>query len=137
MVVRRIMLVTVGSLALWGCGSDGDPDVAPAPTVADNSLPTEPDSDETDTDGVDADVEVEIVISDFAFSGGQDIAVGQRVVVTNTDSASHTWSAVDGSFDSGTLGEGDSFEFTFDEPGTFDYLCNIHPTMTGSVTVTG
>jgi plastocyanin len=57
-------------------------------------------------------------------------------VVTNTDAASHTWTAVDGSFDSGTLAEGDSFEFVFDGPGTFEYFCNIHPSMTGSVTVT-
>ncbi len=57
--------------------------------------------------------------------------------MTNTDGASHTWAAVDGSFDSGTLAEGDSFEFTFDEPGTFEYRCNFHPSMTGTITVTG
>jgi plastocyanin len=65
------------------------------------------------------------------------VPVGGKVVVTNTDGASHTWTAVDGAFDSGTLAEGQSFEFTFDEPGTYEYRCNIHPTMTGTITVTG
>lgn len=42
----------------------------------------------------------------------------------------------DGTFDSGNLSPGDTFEFTFDEPGTFAYYCAIHPaTMTGEVRV--
>ncbi len=42
----------------------------------------------------------------------------------------------DGTFASGNLSPGDTFEFTFDEPGTFAYYCAIHPaTMTGEVSV--
>ena len=80
---------------------------------------------------------VEITIADFAFVGAQQVPAGGRVVVTNTDPASHTWTAVDGSFDSGTLTQGESFEFTFDEPGTFEYFCKLHPSMTGTIKVTG
>ena len=130
------MLVVIGSVALWGCGSDDDPDVAVVTSVVDESLPATSASD-NDPAGDVEEAAVEIAISDFAFSGDQEVPVGGRVVVTNTDAASHTWTAVDGSFDSGTLAEGDSFEFVFDEPGTFEYLCSIHPTMTGSTTVTG
>ena len=44
--------------------------------------------------------------------------------------------ARDGAFDSGTLGGGDVFSQTFGDSGTFDYFCAIHPSMTGTVTVT-
>jgi plastocyanin len=66
-----------------------------------------------------------------------EVPVGTTVVVTNTDSTQHTWTALDGTFDSGALGEGDTFEFTFTEAGTFDYRCNFHPSMTGTIVVTG
>lgn len=40
----------------------------------------------------------------------------------------------DSAFDSGQIAEGDSFEFTFDRPGTFPYFCAIHPaTMRGEI----
>ena len=42
----------------------------------------------------------------------------------------------DGTFDSGDLTTGKTFEFTFDQPGTYSYFCRIHPaTMRGSVQV--
>lgn len=38
-------------------------------------------------------------------------------------------------FNSGVMPYGSFFQYTFDEPGTFDYHCIIHPWRTGSVTV--
>ena len=81
--------------------------------------------------------ENEIIIAGFAFTGDFEVAVGTTVTVTNTDTAPHTWTAADGSFDSSGLAQGDSFEFTFTEAGTFDFFCNIHPSMTGTITVVG
>jgi hypothetical protein len=43
--------------------------------------------------------------------------------------------AADGSFDSGILEPGAVFTRTFDEIGSFDYSCVVHPSMTGTVTV--
>lgn len=93
------------------------------------------DSDDT-SDAAPADGAT-ITIADFAFDGITEVAVGTTVVVTNTDSAPHTWTAVDGAFDSGSLGQGETFEFTFDTAGEFEYFCNFHPSMTGTITVTG
>lgn len=139
MLFRVALLIAVGSAALVGCGSDGDADSDPVATVAGDpvSTPAENDDGDGEAEGGGEPVSSEIEIADFAFVGAEEVAAGTTVVVTNTDSASHTWTAADGSFDSGTLGEGSSFEFTFDEAGTFDYFCNIHPTMTGTITVTG
>ena len=43
----------------------------------------------------------------------------------------------DGTFDSGSIATGNTFEFTFDQAGTYTYFCYIHPaTMRGEVRVT-
>ena len=56
---------------------------------------------------------------------------------TNDDSATHRIKSGDGSFDSKDLKNGDSFEHTFDTAGSFAYVCGIHPSMKGTITVTG
>ncbi len=81
--------------------------------------------------------EVEITISGFAFQGPDTVSVGDTVTVTNEDAVGHTWTATDGEFDSGSLAGGESFEYTFEEAGEFDYFCAIHPQMTGSITAEG
>ncbi len=69
------------------------------------------------------------------------ITKGTTVVWENTDSVVHTVSSgnlQDGSngiFDSGMINAGESFKFTFNDPGKQEYFCMVHPWMTGSVTV--
>jgi plastocyanin len=53
-----------------------------------------------------------------------------------SNSVTHNITADDGSFTSGELVAGTSFDATFDAPGTYGYHCSIHPTMKGTVTVT-
>ena len=48
----------------------------------------------------------------------------------------HSIVAEDGSFQSPDIGSGETFSFTFTEPGTYNYLCGIHPTMRGTIVVT-
>ena len=38
-------------------------------------------------------------------------------------------------FDSGLLNVNQAFEHTFDNPGTYNYYCTVHPIMTGVVNV--
>ena len=54
---------------------------------------------------------------------------------TNEDDAAHSLSS-DGVISSDVLATGQSHTVTFDEAGTFDYICGIHDFMTGTVTVT-
>lgn len=121
-----IALVVVTAMPLAACGSDDDTDTGSAPAGATSPPATEAPGDVAT-----------ITVSGFAFGGVEEVPVGTTVVVVNDDSAAHTWTAVDGTFDSGSLGQGDRFEFTFDEAGTFEYFCNFHPSMTGVITVTG
>jgi plastocyanin len=63
------------------------------------------------------------------------VQVGGKVIWQNQDTAPHTATADDGSFDTGTIEKGKLGSVTFKEPGTFTYICAIHPTMHGTVEV--
>lgn len=79
-----------------------------------------------------------VSIVDFAFNpGSMTINVGDTVVWTNTGEAPHTATSQSGpaAFDSGRLETGQTFSFTFTVPGTYSYLCSIHPEMQGTITV--
>jgi plastocyanin len=85
--------------------------------------------------------ELEVDIRDF-FYDPQDlrVQVGDTVTWTNNDTVAHTVTAgtpdnPTGEFDSGEIQPGETFTYTFDQAGTFDYYCTLHPDMTGSVTV--
>jgi nitrite reductase (NO-forming) len=65
------------------------------------------------------------------------VPVGSTVVWTNSDSAVHTVTSVDGVFDSGNMNPGTGFAFTFDEPGEYEYFCVPHPWMRAKVIVEG
>jgi plastocyanin len=79
-----------------------------------------------------------IRVAGFAFTpAAVEVAAGTRIEWTNADPTPHTVTARDGSFDSGTLDPGARFATTFEQPGTFAYVCRIHPSMRGSVRVTG
>lgn len=77
-----------------------------------------------------------IEIADFAFTPATlTIAVGDSVTWTNADAVVHTATSTSGAFDSGDLATGESYTLTFSAPGTYDYLCTPHPTMTGRIVV--
>lgn len=64
------------------------------------------------------------------------VKVGETVTWTNNDSVGHDVTADE--FSSGAAGGiagGQTFEHTFEEAGTFDYVCTVHPGMDGTVQV--
>jgi plastocyanin len=76
-------------------------------------------------------------ISGFAF-GSVSVAPGGKVTVQNQDSATHTVTADEGGFDTGQIAGGSSATFTAPTtPGTYSFHCDIHPDMTGTLTVVG
>jgi plastocyanin len=79
-----------------------------------------------------------VAIRNFAYVPPSLTAVtGTTVTWTNEDDAQHTVTADDGSFESAVIGQGGTFELTAPAPGTYEYHCQIHPFMTGTLTVTG
>lgn len=77
-----------------------------------------------------------ITISGLSFGEPVTVSVGSPLVIRNDDTLPHTWTATDGSFDSGDIDPGTQYTHTFDVPGEYAFFCELHPTMTGSVTVT-
>ena len=65
------------------------------------------------------------------------VQTGAAVIWTNEDAPPHTVTSVDGIFDSGVFDPGASFTWTFDQPGSFPYVCQLHPQMQGTVIVEG
>ncbi len=66
-----------------------------------------------------------------------DVQTGTTVAWSNDDAVPHTVTAADGSFDSGILDPGAGFSWTFSKPGSFPYICQLHPQMQATVDVTG
>ena len=75
----------------------------------------------------------EIIIKDFAFNP-KDIAIkaGTEVEWANQDSVIHD---VTTEFFDHDINPGESFSYTFAEAGVYEYHCDIHPQMTGTITV--
>lgn len=140
---RRLLLLPVllllAASGLAACGDDDDPAVVDAteeepsaPGPGEESSASGPEEPEEPAGGGAA-----VTIAGFAFDPDPlEVAAGTSVTVTNDDAAPHTWTADDGSFDSGQLGQGDTFEYVFDAAGEIAVHCEIHPTMKGTITVT-
>jgi plastocyanin len=80
--------------------------------------------------------EIKIDISQFKFAPASiTIKAGTKITWTNQDTAPHTATADNSSWDSGTLQKGQSFSFTFNKAGLVKYHCEIHPNMTATITV--
>jgi plastocyanin len=63
------------------------------------------------------------------------VIIGSKVTWVNDDNMIHTVTSDNGTFDSGDMNPGSSFNYTFNATGTFSYHCVHHSNMTGVVTV--
>lgn len=128
-------------MGVAGCGGGDGDDSSSAATTETSSAANEPGEDSTTSGNApapsgDAVRSAKVEIEDFAYKPDPvTIEEGGKVTWINRDSAPHTATAEDGSFDTGTLEEGKLKSETFKEPGTFAYICSIHPEMHGTVEV--
>lgn len=127
-----VALLVVGAAA---CGSDDDTDAGRAPTTA------APAGDDYGGAGGDGGTSAEtgtIVAADFSLTD-LTVAPGAEIVLKNEGSAPHTATADDGSFDLGQVAGGDTSDPATapEEPGTYAFHCEIHDTMTATLTVEG
>jgi plastocyanin len=122
-------VTVIAAVVTVGCGAFA---VAAAVTSDDDGGETTPQP------GAPADNAEPVVIRDFAFDPPDlSVAVGVSVTWTNEDGTTHTVRDSTGAvIASPNLAHGNTYTATFSEPGTYDYICTIHTSMTGSVTVT-
>lgn len=80
-----------------------------------------------------------VAIRNFAFSPATlKVSVGTTVTWTNEDTDAHTVTSTGsgGPLRSAALATHATYRYTFTKPGTYAYLCTIHPFMTATVEVT-
>jgi plastocyanin len=77
-----------------------------------------------------------IIIKKFMFTP-MDLTVpsGTNVIWENEDGEPHTVVSLTNDFRSQALDEKDKFSHQFTAPGTYKYICSIHPKMVGTITV--
>lgn len=124
-----------------GCGDDDGDDTGSA-TVTETTEAGDDSASGDDSGGSapapsgDAARSEKVEIVDFAYDPDPvTIEEGGKVIWQNEDSAPHTATADDGSFDTGTLEQGKRGSESFKQAGTYAYICSIHPDMTGTVEV--
>jgi plastocyanin len=117
--VRRLLLVLTLALTLAACGGEdgGSTEGASSEACADGSAV--------------------IRMVDIKFDPEDaTVKAGQEICWINEDVMDHNAVAESGAdFESELYGKGETFTTTVDEPGTVEYVCTIHPGMTGTLTV--
>jgi plastocyanin len=77
-----------------------------------------------------------VQIDNFAFSPpSPTIKAGTTVTWRNEDDIPHTVASSTRVFKSKALDTDDSYSFTFNEPGSYQYFCSLHPHMTAKIVV--
>ena len=82
---------------------------------------------------------IEIKMQNIAFDPFViNITAGSNVTWVNNDATQHTATSTSGpsSFDTGIMNQTGRKTLQFNTPGTYNYTCQIHPTMKGTITVT-
>ena len=75
-----------------------------------------------------------VEIKDFAFNPSIiNIKAGTVVTWTNQDTAKHTVKLDE--IESPSLAKGQSWSYSFTTPGTYNYICGLHPSMQGKIIV--
>ena len=124
--MRNARIVAIGVfavLALAGCGGGT---ATPTPAAATSAPAASPGGG-----GGSA-----VTISGSQFQPASiTVAVQAALTWTNNDSIPHTVKWDDETPESPQLAQGDTYQRTFDAPGTYAYVCGIHSNMEGSVTV--
>jgi len=128
-LAKWVAAAAIGILAACATGGAG----ARTPTTAANAT--------TQAGGLDPSIPGpnQVVIYNFVFYPHTlTVTTGTTVQWINHDIAAHTATRNSGGdqFDSGNLTLNKQFTYTFNTPGTFDYICFYHPGMKARIVVT-
>ena len=144
-------VVIVIALAIWGVSmrrsvtEAGAPQPSAGRTVAPASAHTEPTPSNPSASQASSPAATtstasvtKVSIGNFVFQPKELVVMaGTTVTWVNTDDVPHTATSSSSPplFDSKALDTDDKFSFEFKTPGTYDYFCKLHPSMTGKVIV--
>jgi len=137
LLAAALVALSLGLVACGSSGSDSTSSEAETAPPASEESTTETESTESEpAPSGEASKSEKVDIVEFTYQPDPVVVqVGGKVIWQNQDTAPHTATADDGSFDTGTIEKGKIGSETFKEAGTFTYFCAIHPTMHGTVEV--
>lgn len=139
MTTRALLPFTLAilTIGLVACGDDENDSASTTGATTSTTETTQPpDADNAPAPSGDAVRAAKVEIADFAYDPDPvEVEAGGKVTWINRDAEPHTATAEDDSFDTGTLDEGKLKSESFKEPGTYAYICSIHPEMQGTVKV--
>ena len=116
-----VLPLLLGALVLGGCSLYGGSSNSTSPAMPASTQVT-------------STMSASINIQNFAFNPvALTVKKGATVTWTNSDSVPHQIRSA--TFNSSQLSQGQTFSFTFNDAGNFDYSCAIHPSMTGKIIV--
>ena len=130
MLSLRLVVLTATLMSAIACGGGyPSPPTTPAPTPSPAPGPGGSSSAVAIQAGAEA-------LANRAYAPSElDVAAGTTVIWTNADAVAHTSTSDAAGWNSGSIGPGGRFSFTFPTAGTFEYHCTIHPGMVGKVVV--
>jgi len=146
---KQVRAIAVGNQPHWQASNDGkkvyvtnegsnDVTVVDLGTGQKTTIPvgTAPRKVVVQPAAVASDGGARVSIANFAFAPGTlSLAAGETATWVNNDGAPHGLAFKDGATGVNPLLRGASFSRTFDKPGTYDYICSVHPFMKGRVEV--
>ena len=115
-------------LAVLACGGEGD-------TATGSPSTTAPATETTATP-----VGPTLTIEGRSFGQAPEVAAGESFTIINLDSARHTFTSSDGSWEEVDLPGDSQVQFTVPDslaPGRYVFFCALHSDMGGSLTVSG
>ncbi len=139
--IATVLVVVIAGIAMMAGNSNKNSSTAD--TGDSMNMNAKPESSNTEAGaGADTSKAVEastVTIQDYKFVEPLiKVKVGTTVTWTNKDGVRHNV-APDGDSDlpeGKLIGNNETYSYTFDKAGTFDYLCTPHPYMKGTVVVT-
>ena len=144
--MNKILAVIIGVLVIGGLigyavtRSSNNTTTTSSPTPTATAATATPASSDTGATATPASGAASVTINNLSFAPASiTVAKGTKVTWTNQDSVDHTVTADTASSNapaSSTFGNGQTYSFTFNTPGTYTYHCSVHPFMTGTVVVT-
>lgn len=115
-------------LAVLACGGEGETATGSPATTADATEATAAPAGPT------------LTIEGRSFGQAPEVGAGESFTIINLDSARHTFTSSDGSWEEVDLPADSEVPFTVPEslaPGRYVFFCAIHSDMGGSLTIAG
>jgi plastocyanin len=79
-----------------------------------------------------------VSVGDYFYAPARlEVEVGEKIVWTNNGKVPEGHTVTGDGFDSGVFKEDETYALTLNSPGTYDYICTLHPNMKGSIEVAG